>query len=168
MTSKLTCGQVKQLYFKKQNEGLSDLELVQLKKFLEESELLHKDSPNMKQYFNNAVKFLCDNSDSYKNIFNGMYDKSSDEYGDDNPVCRLCLNYVVGRGYSNRYECAETSIFNDKNTYDKNTYDDIIMIPFCDQCGEKIHDDFDKNNGKYYLVYDNKIFSIDIIHRGNM
>lgn len=164
MTSELTPSQVKQLYFKKQNEGLSDLESVQLEKFMLDSELLLKDSdlPNMKRFFNNAVKFLCEPSNSYKNIFNGMYDKPSDEYGDDNPVCRLCLNYVVGRGYSNRYEMAQTYIFN--NTTD----DDAIMIPFCDQCGEKIHEDFDKNNGKYYLVYDNKIFDIDAIHRGNM
>ena len=49
----ITPSQAKQLYFKKQNEGLSDLELVQLEKFLEESKLLDKYTPpNMKLFFN--------------------------------------------------------------------------------------------------------------------
>ena len=93
------------------------------------------------------LKKLGDDSKSYRNIFNGMYDKPQDDNGVDNPVCRLCLNYVVGRGFSDRYEDIHCCEKNDKNG---------LMIPMCDKCAEDIREEY----GKYYNNYDTYFYAI--------
>ena len=133
------------------------------------------------------LRKLGDDSDSYKNIFNGMYDKNSDKdnYNDDNPVCRLCLNYVIGRGHGSRYEDALCWIkhskseipkkWNDNN--DEQTQESILYyekyfrnIPFCDKCGVKIHEEFDEAEDFYtkrVILACGTKFYIDAIDRGN-
>ena len=116
------------------------------------------------------LRKLGDKSQSYKNIFNGMYDKKSDtDHSDENPVCRLCLNYVIGRGFSSRYEDAHCW----KRPNEDNEYKYFKNIPFCDKCGVKIHDEFDEkytNYTKYQFVIlaCGEEFYIDSIQRGNM
>lgn len=84
------------------------------------------------------LKKLGDDSEEYKNIFNGMYDRC------DDPRCRLCLNFVVGRGYSDRYEDVQCFL-----------KEDPVSIPLCDICATDIHENYDEN-------YD------DVNHRSSM
>jgi hypothetical protein len=100
------------------------------------------------------LKKLGDDSDAYKNIFNGMYDKLTVN-GIDNPICRLCLNFSVGRGHSDRYE--------DINCFTKED-EGNLGIPLCDICAEDIRDDYsnvdneEDCNHRFFLVFGKKYY----------
>ena len=101
---------------------------------------------------------LGDNSESYKKLFNGVYDKLLINVYDNNPVCRMCLNYVIGRGFCNRYELCQTFCSDDD--------DDPHMIPICDKCCEIVHK-YKDNNFEVCFLAINKKFLLDAIFREN-
>lgn len=93
-------------------------------------------------------------------IFN---DKKSSIDGDENPVCRMCYEYVEeNSSYSNRYMIIQGGYTGEFDPEGKVGDDGIAVIPICDKCyhGYNIAD-------SESIEILGKLFLIDCVFRGN-
>ena len=121
-----------------------------------------------------TVSLILDNSVSYKQIFKGTYDRQEIN-GVDDPVCRLCLNYVVSRSSSSNRYSFFNCIYKAKTDIDENILESdeskVFTIPFCDKCGlqvDEMMDEYTEQGYKVCIVSCNKGFRVDSVNRANL